>query len=72
MDPSVCRDPNDTHLLGLVQHISADFLVTGDKDLLDLGRFTCFSSLSQREAGRDSCFSSLSQREAGRDLLEGR
>lgn len=36
--PSACRDPNDLHVLGLAQHISADFIVTGDKDLLELAR----------------------------------
>ena len=29
-----CRDPGDLHLLGLSQSAQAEFLVTGDKDLL--------------------------------------
>ncbi|AEG93064.1 putative toxin-antitoxin system toxin component, PIN family [Ramlibacter tataouinensis] len=32
----VCRDANDTMFLELAQAGSADFLVTGDKDLLEL------------------------------------
>jgi putative PIN family toxin of toxin-antitoxin system len=34
--PSACRDPNDLHVLGLANHVSASFIVTGDKDLLEL------------------------------------
>ena len=30
-----CRDPNDLHLLGLSESTQADFLVTGDKDLIE-------------------------------------
>lgn len=35
----VCRDPNDNFLLGLSKDGKADFLLTGDKDLLDLRKF---------------------------------
>lgn len=38
-DRSACRDKNDLHVLGLAQHVSADFIVTGDKDLLELVRY---------------------------------
>lgn len=31
------RDPNDDFLLALAKDSAADFLITGDKDLLDLG-----------------------------------
>lgn len=31
---NACRDPDDLHLLGLSQSARAEFLVTGDKDLL--------------------------------------
>ena len=31
-----CRDPKDNFLLGLCDIGTADFLVTGDKDLLEL------------------------------------
>lgn len=34
-----CRDPQDLYLLGLAQSVNAEFLVTGDKDLLDLSQF---------------------------------
>jgi putative PIN family toxin of toxin-antitoxin system len=30
-----CRDPDDLHLLGLAQSAGVDFLITGDKDLLE-------------------------------------
>lgn len=30
------RDPNDAHLLTLAEHVSADYLITGDNDLLVL------------------------------------
>lgn len=36
---SICRDPNDNFLLALAKDSSADFLITGDKDLLVLGLF---------------------------------
>ncbi len=32
----VCRDPKDDFLLALAKKAKADFLVTGDKDLLEL------------------------------------
>ena len=32
-----CRDPKDLHLLGLSESAKADFLVTGDKDLIESG-----------------------------------
>lgn len=36
---SVCRDPNDNFLLALAKDAGADFLITGDKDLLVIGKF---------------------------------
>lgn len=36
---SVCRDEKDNFLLALAQDGKADFLVTGDSDLLDLRTF---------------------------------
>ena len=33
---SICRDPKDNFLLSLAKDGKADFLLTGDKDLLDL------------------------------------
>lgn len=35
----VCRDPKDNFLLSLSKDGNADFLLTGDKDLLDLVKF---------------------------------
>jgi hypothetical protein len=37
--PTVCRDPKDNFLLGLIKASSANFLVTGDQDLLELNPF---------------------------------
>ena len=36
---AICRDPNDNFLLALAKDGSADYLLTGDKDLLELKRF---------------------------------
>ncbi len=38
VDKSACRDVNDLHVLGLAQCSQADYMVTGDQDLLDLIR----------------------------------
>ena len=35
----VCRDPNDNFLLSLAKDGQADFLITGDKDLLVIQEF---------------------------------
>jgi putative PIN family toxin of toxin-antitoxin system len=35
----VCRDPNDDFLLALAKDGNADFLLTGDNDLLDIENF---------------------------------
>lgn len=37
--PDACRDADDVHLLGLAEGVKADFLITGDKDLLVLKRY---------------------------------
>lgn len=34
---AICRDPKDDFLLALSQESKADFLITGDKDLLEIG-----------------------------------
>ena len=34
----ICRDPKNNFLLGLANDGKADFLITGDKDLLELGK----------------------------------
>lgn len=38
-DVKICRDPKDNFLLSLAVDGHADFLLTGDKDLLDLYSF---------------------------------
>jgi putative PIN family toxin of toxin-antitoxin system len=37
--PGVCRDPDDDYSLGCAAAGSADYLVTGDDDLLAVGRY---------------------------------
>ncbi|MEM8895444.1 MAG: putative toxin-antitoxin system toxin component, PIN family, partial [Bacteroidota bacterium] len=37
--PNICRDQKDNFLLGLIRASKADYLVTGDQDLLKLNPF---------------------------------
>jgi len=37
--PSVCRDSDDNYILQLTESVQADFLITGDKDLLVLDTY---------------------------------
>ncbi len=37
VSPDACRDPKDLYLLGLSESAQADFLVSGDKDLVESG-----------------------------------
>lgn len=37
--PNICRDPDDNFILQLAAFADADFIVTGDKDLLVLAAF---------------------------------
>ena len=46
---TVCRDPKDDKLLELAVSGNADFLVTGDKDLLVLNPFRGVEILTPRE-----------------------
>jgi len=39
LDATVCRDPDDDHLLGLALGHNIPYLVTGDKDLLVIKNF---------------------------------
>ena len=43
---TTCRDPKDNFLLDLIESSNADFLVTGDKDLLALHPFLSASILT--------------------------
>lgn len=47
--PGVCRDPDDDYLLGCAVAGGADYLVTGDHDLLTLRRHQSVGILSARE-----------------------
>lgn len=44
----VCRDPDDVKILGLAVASGADYIVTGDKDLLDLKEFQGIPILTPR------------------------
>lgn len=46
--PGVCRDPDDDRLLGSAAAGGADYLVTGDEDLLSVGRFGAVEILDAR------------------------
>lgn len=37
--PNICRDPKDNYLLELAKKGKADYLVTGDTDLLEIGKY---------------------------------
>lgn len=39
VDSNACRDPHDLHVLGLAVAANADYIVSGDKDLLILKEF---------------------------------
>ena len=45
----VCRDPDDDLILALVEMVSAEMLVTGDKDLLVLKRHGTAQILTPRD-----------------------
>jgi len=36
---SICRDPNDNFLLAIAKDGKANYLLTGDNDLLDIGKY---------------------------------
>lgn len=46
---SICRDPKDDKFLNLALESQADFLITGDNDLLTLKRFNNTEIISPRE-----------------------
>lgn len=47
--PGVCRDPDDDYLLGCAAAGEVGYLVTGDKDLLAVGRYRDVAILSARD-----------------------
>jgi putative PIN family toxin of toxin-antitoxin system len=47
--PGVCRDPDDDYLLGCAVAGAADYLVTGDEDLLAVGRYRGLAIVTARE-----------------------
>ncbi len=44
-----CRDENDIHILGLAEGTRADFIITGDLDLLVLKKYRSTSIITPRE-----------------------
>ena len=46
--PDTCRDPDDIKILGLASASTADYIVTGDKDLLILKKFQNIPILNPR------------------------
>ena len=46
--PGVCRDPDDIKVLSLAVALKADYIVTGDRDLLVLKKFEGIPILSPR------------------------
>ena len=46
---SLCRDEKDNYLLALAKDSQADFLITGDKDLLVLQQFESTKILTYQE-----------------------
>ncbi|MFM2063352.1 MAG: hypothetical protein RLZZ507_3022 [Cyanobacteriota bacterium] len=46
---SLCRDAKDNYLLALAKDSNADFLVTGDQDLLVIGKFECTQIVKYRD-----------------------
>lgn len=46
---SPCRDPNDHHVIATAIAAAAQVIVTGDNDLLDLGRYETIRILTPRQ-----------------------
>jgi len=44
-----CRDEEDLHILGLAEKMQADFIITGDRDLLVLKKYRQTSIVTPRE-----------------------
>jgi len=52
LSPDICRDPDDIKVLGLAVAGSANYIVTGDKDLLVLEEFQGIPILNPRAFSR--------------------
>jgi uncharacterized protein len=46
---TICRDPDDDRLIEAAQEAGADVIVTGDQDLLTLGRVGKIQVLTPRQ-----------------------
>ncbi|MFZ0484892.1 MAG: putative toxin-antitoxin system toxin component, PIN family [Desulfobacterales bacterium] len=57
LSPDICRDPDDVKILGLAVAANANYIVSGDKDLLVLKEFQGIPILNPR------AFSNLLHRE---------
>ena len=49
LEATLCRDKNDVHILGLAQSSSAEYVITGDKDLLDLVNYKSAKIITPRQ-----------------------
>ena len=47
--PTLCRDPDDHDILGAAKTAIADFIITGDDDLLVIGEFAGTKILKPRQ-----------------------
>lgn len=48
IEPGVCRDPTDDIVIGVAVAGGADVIVSGDKDLLDVGQFATVRIVAPR------------------------
>jgi putative PIN family toxin of toxin-antitoxin system len=49
LETSSCRDKDDVHVLGLAQRSLAEYIITGDKDLLELVEYKSAKIITPRE-----------------------
>ncbi|MGR3177075.1 MAG: putative toxin-antitoxin system toxin component, PIN family [Candidatus Anammoxibacter sp.] len=46
---SFCRDPDDDNILSLAKYADVDYLITGDKDLLELSNYESIPIITPKE-----------------------